>query len=116
MTFVELRSFSLRWDALKLDSDDLLRLQIAIMCDPCAAPVITGTGGLRKIRFAPPRWNVGKSGALRVCYVYFDEYKTVLLSIVYPKSEKDNLSQSEKSKIKAVIERIEKEFDRRSEN
>lgn len=114
MTFVELKSFSTRWDALQLDSDDMLSLQIAIMSDPSRSPVIRGTGGLRKIRFSPKKWKIGKSGALRVCYVYFEGYKTVLLSLVYPKTEKDDLSQAEKSRIKSAIQRIEKEFARRS--
>lgn len=116
LTFIEMKPFSSRWKELGLTDDELLTLQIAIMCDPARSPVVPGTGGLRKLRFAPPKWNAGKSGALRVGYVFFDEYKKVLLVLVYQKSRKDNLSQAEKVRIKAAIERIEKEFVRRSPN
>lgn len=53
------------WERLGLDSDDLLVLQESILDDPKRYPVVPGTGRLRKIRFAPPSWNVGKSGAIR---------------------------------------------------
>lgn len=66
------------------------------------------------MRCSPPGWKVGKRGALRVCFVFFEQFKKVLLTIVYHKSEKDDLSQAEKARIKAVINRIEGEFDKRT--
>lgn len=114
LTFIELRTFTRRWRLLDLDSDDLLALQVAIMCNPSGPPLIPATGGLRKLRFAPQHWNTGKRGALRVCYSFFEEHKIVLLSIVYPKNEKDTLTQTEKHKIKKLLEAIGREFDGRS--
>jgi hypothetical protein len=113
LTFVELRPFTRRWSSLDLDTDDLLALQIAIMCDPSGPPIIPGTGGLRKLRFAPPHWNTGKRGALRVCFAFFEEHKKVLLAIVYGKNEKDSLTQAEKQQIKKLLAAVEKEFDGR---
>ena len=72
-------------------------------------PVIQGTGGLRKIRFAPSRWNTGKRGAVRVCYVYLQEYWTVLLVFAYGKHEKLDLTEDEKSGIKEYI-RLSKQY------
>src|SRR5260370_42586913 len=66
--------FGAAWRDLKLDTDDLLDLQMEIILRPTAAPVVPGTDGLRKLRFSPESWPVGKSGALRVCYVYFEEF------------------------------------------
>ena len=61
--FVEYPAFSSDWDELGLDvEEDLLALQLMIMANPSGAPVIAGTGGLRKLRFASRRWNCGKSG------------------------------------------------------
>jgi hypothetical protein len=52
---------------------------------------VQGTGDLRKLRFLPETWPIGKSGALRVCYVYFEEVGEVLLVLIYAKSEKESV-------------------------
>lgn len=107
--FVELDEFSDDWKALGLDLEqDLFALQIAIMANPEGAPVIQGTGGLRKLRFAPVSWGTGKSGAVRVAYVYFKQYWFVLLVLAYGKNEQGNLTAEEKAGIKKYIARTEK--------
>jgi len=111
LRFIELKPFAAGWKELRLDDDDLLALQTAIMLNPRAHPVVTETGGLRKMRFAPPRWKRGKRGAVRVCYVFLQDYGTVLLVIVYPKGEKDTLTRDEKKQIRSLIQRIEREFE-----
>ena len=108
LSFIELRPFTRHWERLMLTDDDLALLQVAIMTDPRAAPVIEGTGGLRKLRFAPRGWSGGKSGALRVCYAFLEEVGTVILAIVYPKGETDDLDDRAKSIIRQAIERIER--------
>lgn len=114
LNFIELDDFGTDWKDLGLDDDDLHLLQILIMLQPQPNNVIQGTGGLRKIRFAPGRWNVGKSGAVRVCYVFFPEVSIVLLVTAYSKSEKDNLSAAEKKQIKQFIERQKREFSKKA--
>src|SRR2546427_733072 len=74
LRFIELRPFADGWRDLKLNDDALLALQIMIMLNPKGNPVVAGTGGLRKMRFAPARWQTGKSGAARVGYVYLQDY------------------------------------------
>lgn len=66
LTFFELKWFTRDWDGLGLreSDDELCALQLMIMCDPAGYPVIPGTHGLRKLRFAPSTWNKGKRGAL----------------------------------------------------
>jgi len=108
--FIELRGFTRRWGSLGLSDDDLFVLQIAIMGAPNGAPVIPHTGGLRKLRFSPPQWREGKRGALRVCYVYYQEYGVVLLASVYAKNEKDDLSHREKKGISQLIEQVREEL------
>lgn len=110
--FVELDGFVDDWKELGLDVEmDLWALQVGVMSDPSGSPVIEGTGGLRKLRFAPPGWKVGKRGAVRVCYVYFPEHWTVLLVMAYAKNRKDSLSAREKRDITSYINRIEKWFE-----
>lgn len=113
LTFIEMRGFSAEWIGLKLDNDHLLELQLEIMRDPKRYPVTQGTGCLRKMRFKPSDWNVGKSGATRVCYVYFEEWGIVLLVVVYPKSETESLTDAETEAARKAIERVRMEFSRR---
>jgi hypothetical protein len=108
--FVELDDFTNDWQKLRLSDDDLHALQLAIIEKPKGAPVVPGTGGLRKIRFAAAQSAKGKTGGSRVCYVYFEEYAIVLLVLAYPKNEKDDLSHAEKKALKKLLEEIEQEF------
>lgn len=110
VVFIELDGFTDDWQRLKFSDDDLHALQLAIMAKPKGAPVVSGTGRLRKIRYAPLKSGKGKSGGARICYVYFEEYSVVVLVLAYPKNEKDDLSSAEKQVIKKLIAKIEEEF------
>ena len=48
-----------------------------------------------------------KSGSVCVCYVDFAHYECIYLITAYPKSEKDNLSKSERNSIAKVIKALE---------
>ncbi len=109
-TFIEAHGFADDWNRLKLSDEDLSTLQIGIMANPTSAPVIPGTGGLRKLRFAPARWSKGKSGAVRVCYVYFKEFGIVLLVIAYAKSKRDDIPAAQKKSLRRFIQEQREEF------
>ena len=110
LRFVELRPFTEGWRELGLTDDDAMALGKAILQRPTGFPVVQGTSGLRKVRFAPPKWRKGKSGAVRVGYAYLEQYGTVLLVIAYGKTEKDELTQKEKKAIRQLLARVEQEF------
>lgn len=113
--FVELDEFQDEWKELGLNvEEDLWALQVMIMSAPKDSPVIPGTGGVRKIRFAPAHWKTGKRGAARVCYVYFEEHWMVLLVTAYGKGEKEDLTAEEKVGIQQYIRIIEKHLSERS--
>ena len=112
ISFIETRRFTSLWDEFDLKVEDLIRLQDQIGVDPTANPVISGTGGLRKIRFASLAGNRGKRGAFRVGYAYFEEYGIVVLVLVYPKNRMGNLMPAEKKLVKAILQLSEKEFKR----
>lgn len=114
LTFIETTFFSARWDDLKLTIRDLVELQQSILTNPKSGKVMNGTGGIRKVRFAPSAQRRGKSGAFRVCYVYFEEFGVVLLVLVYPKNERDNLYASEKRELRDYVERQRKAFAKRA--
>ena len=104
-TFIQTKEFSSNWERLGFRDDDLRRLELDIMSDPSKYPVMQGTGGLRKARFAFE--NQGKSGGVRVCYVDFVIKETIYLITIYPKNEKDNLSKDERNEIKKMITLLE---------
>lgn len=114
MNFVELRPFSRRWDRLGLNTaEDLGSLQCSIMADP-RQPIIQGTGGIRKMRFSPPRWTKGKRGALRIFYIYFEDLNITVLASLLQKNESEDLSSDEKKGLSKLIDEIRIELETRS--
>src|SRR6267142_1324658 len=110
LDFIEWKRFTKDWQDLRLNDYALTTLQFAIMTNPKIGAIIEGTGGLRKMRFAPPSWNTGKSGAARVCYVYFEDYAVVYLLRAYSKSEQDDLTDSEKRAIVKLIQQMNRDL------
>ena len=109
-TFIHTNEFLKQWKLLGLDDEDLRRLELQILDDPGACPVIKGTGGLRKLRFAVG--HRGKRGSVRVCYVDYVVFDTVYLITAYAKNRKDDLSQAEKALIKKTLQQLENELRR----
>jgi hypothetical protein len=114
LTFIEADGFLDDWKELRLNDDDLRALEVLVGMQPKGHPVIRGTGGLRKLRFASVRRAKGKSGGVRVLYVYFDEYGIVLLLAAYAKSEQDDIPESHKKAYRQFIERQKKAFASRA--
>lgn len=110
--FVETNEFVRQWELLGFDTEnDLWELQIVIMRNPEVGKVIAGTGGLRKMRFARAADRIGKRGGVRVCYVHFREHAIVLLVTAYGKSEKDDLTPTEKKSVREYICRAKAGLD-----
>jgi len=105
--FFELAPFVRRWEAWGFPDEELGNLQIEIMADPRRHPVIQGTKGLRKMRYSPVSWSRGKSGALRVCYVYFERFETIILVIAYAKNEMDDIPERMKPAFNQAIDQME---------
>jgi hypothetical protein len=105
LLFVELDEFADDWEAMGLDRDIALwDLQNQIMSNPTVGAVVSGTGGLRKMRFGRTDQRIGKRGGVRVCYVHFPKHAVVLLIAAYGKNEKDDLTAAEK---KAILKYID---------
>lgn len=108
LTFIESKVFEREWSRLGLTIDDLFGLQLGIMIHPKGPPVVQGTGGLRKLRFSPRRSAHGKSGSHRACYVYYEDFGTVLLVTAYSKNQIDDLSPAGKKAIRRMIQEQQK--------
>jgi hypothetical protein len=106
--FISIGSFDRRWASLGLDDNDLQMLEILIQADPDGPPLVKGTGGLRKVRFAGRGSGRGKSGSYRIGYAHFPNPGIVLLLEVWAKNEKSDLSQAERNAIAAALVRFEK--------
>ena len=107
LEFFELGPFVKRWEKYGFPEEELGNLQIEIMADPRRHSVIQGTRALRKMRYSPISWAKGKSGALRVCYVYFERFQAVVLAIVYAKNEIDEIPEGMKPAFNKAIDDIE---------
>ena len=58
--FIYTPTFDKRWERLKLSDTDLRELEQLLLEDPERGDTETGTGGIKKMRFAPSRSNQGK--------------------------------------------------------
>ena len=102
MLFVETRAFTAR--LRQLISDEQYRLlQLHLAADPTASPVIPGTGGLRKLRWAAP--GRGKRGGLRLIYFHHARSDTILLLFAFAKNERADLTSAQRDALRQVVER-----------
>lgn len=104
--FVRLRTFDRSAKAL-LSDDDEREIEKNIADDPEGAPVISGTGGVRKIRGRVGQR--GKRGGVRILYLYVAATETVYLLLVFPKSAREDISKVEKQTIRSMVERLREE-------
>ncbi|HSU66640.1 MAG TPA: hypothetical protein VLJ39_07200 [Tepidisphaeraceae bacterium] len=108
LTFLYLPEFVREWDRLRLTDADLCALEDLIARGPALAPVMRGTGGLRKIRFAPPSRHTGKSGAMRVGFAYVRVRAAIIVVAVFSKNVAANFTAAERAAIAERLRRIER--------
>ena len=102
-TVAETPTFSRQ--AGKLFSDDEKRELIDYLAEnPLAGDEIPGTGGVRKIRFGAS--GRGKRGGARVIYFYGGERVPIYALLAYSKSQKTDLSPTERRVVAALVEAI----------
>jgi mRNA-degrading endonuclease RelE of RelBE toxin-antitoxin system len=71
-------------------SDELYtELQLALINNPELGPVIAGTGGVRKLRWAAP--GRGKRGGYRVIYYVRRPKGVIWMLTMYPKNVADSI-------------------------
>jgi hypothetical protein len=110
LRFIQLGSFASDWRRLGLDDDAQRALEVLIMIHPTKAPVVPGTGRLRKIRFGGSERG-GKSFGIRVGYVYFPAACVVTLLVAYGKDEQGDLTTQQKRAIRDLIQEIARTLD-----
>jgi hypothetical protein len=73
----------------------------ALALDPEKGVLMTGTGGIRKIRWVTGKRG-GKRGGIRVLY-YCDGEQIVLLLALFKKIDQENIEPSEKAELRKLI-------------
>ena len=102
--FVELPAFE-RNRADYLSDESLRDLQNEMLKDPEAGDVISGTGGLRKLRHGDISRGKGKRGGLRIIYFWWEPKRQFWLITLYDKDELNDLSAKEKALLKTLVKR-----------
>jgi hypothetical protein len=105
-TFIQTAAFLRAWRADRLTDEDLSALEELIARDPKAGDVMKGTGGARKIRFAPPSQRRGKSGAYRVVYAIIVVKDDIELLSLFAKAEQANLTAAQRATIKKYLDSL----------
>lgn len=102
LTFVETPVFTKRLKEL-MDDEIYLKFQQLLLANPTAGAIVSGGGGVRKIRYALK--DKGKSGGVRVIYYYQDDKGKIWLLLIYPKSEKDNITKEQLAILKTYVKK-----------
>ena len=100
MRFVETPVFPAAIDR-HLDDERYRQLQIALILRPEQGPVMRGSGGLRKVRWATP--GVGKRGGLRVIYYWAPGDDAFYMVYAYTKSEQGDLTPAQTRQLSRVV-------------
>jgi hypothetical protein len=109
--FITTNEFWNLWVSIGFNDEDIRCLEDELIERPDAGKVIPGTGGLRKLRWQ--RKGMGKRSGIRVLYVDFLKYEQLHFISLIKKSEKENISITDKKTISNLIKKIEKKLERK---
>ena len=89
-----------------LEDEQYRQLQIALMLRPHQGPVLPGSGGLRKVRWAT--MGGGKRGGLRIVYYWQPEEQVIYMVYAYAKSAQGDLTQAQ---IRQLVRLVREELE-----
>jgi len=102
MEIIETPIFTKKINSLLTD-EEYHKLQNELVLNPEKGKIIRGSGGLRKIRYGVS--GRGKSGGVRIIYYWIMKRDTILMLLIYPKNEQDNLTPSQLKILKSLVEK-----------
>lgn len=113
LEFIYTKTFNKIWKAYGLTQKDKEKLELEVKhfeetntdSSVILGDIIQGTGGAIKWRFQIEEAHKGKSGGYRIIYCKFGR-RTYAFLLIYSKSDKESLSNKEKSAIRKTLEAI----------
>lgn len=84
-----------------LDLESYRLLQLHLLHRPDAGSLIRGSGGIRKIRWAPS--GTGKRGGARLLYYWAVDAETILMLVAFSKADMKDLSQVQIKRLAALV-------------
>jgi hypothetical protein len=84
--------------------DERADMEFSIACAPEDHPMIPGSGGFRKARWARP--GKGKSGGFRVIYFFVVEPGRIYRASIYAKSRKQTLTAADRHALEKLAVQI----------
>lgn len=103
MVIIETDIFTKRIHELMSD-DDYAALQAALIKRPDQGALISGSGGLRKMRWATQSGK-GKSAGSRVIYYWVSEDDQIRMLYAYRKAKQENLTPEQVKLLRQIVER-----------
>jgi len=111
MAVVETETFLASAARLGIGETERSALIIYLAGNPQAGAIVSGTGGVRKLRWALP--GRGKSAGARVIYYYHNQSIPLYALDIYGKNQKANLSAGERKAARKTVAAIIAEHNRR---
>lgn len=107
VTIVETGAFAARAKS-RMTDDERDAVINMIAADPTCGSIISGGGGIRKVRFGVARR--GKRGGVRIIYYFHGWAMPVLLLTVFAKNEQDDLSDEERNRLATAAKQIARNY------
>ena len=84
-----------------ISDDEYRKLQLALVLRPEAGKIISGSGGLRKIRWKSG--GSGKRGGLRLIYFWDVPEDTIYMLLIYKKSKQEDLTPNQLKTLRNLV-------------
>ena len=107
-TVVETPTFLRQAKAAGVTEAELDAIKKAIAKNPQSGAIVPGTGGARKLRFAPA--GRGKRGGYRTIHYYAADDVPVFLLTVLSKGQRADLSRAEQNQLRRILSVLADEY------